>query len=101
MSTNETRFRVIDETGNNNDPVNIRAKDETEACVKVARQWFGALPGCIMDAVLPKVKAIAYTPDGRITKIEGMVGLPGRACLPPSIDECKRMGLGEKSDEAQ
>jgi|GEM_PF-4926920 len=87
MSTNEQPmkwFRVIDNSGQQKEPVDVRAKDETDACVIVARQWFGQLPGCCMDRALEKIIAVPYTDDGRITRIEGMAGLPGKACLPPS-----------------
>lgn len=77
-------YRVIDKSGQNKEPVNVRAQDENAACLAAAKKWYGDLPGCCMDRVLEKIVAVPYTDDGRITRIEGMEGLPGKACLPPS-----------------
>lgn len=85
MSTQELGkwFRVLDRTGNEKAPVDLYAKDEAAACLDASRKWFGELPGCCLDSVLEKIVAVPYTDDGRITKIEAMEGLPGKACLPP------------------
>ncbi len=85
MSTQELGkwFRVLDNTGNNKAPVDLYAKDEAAACLAAVHKWFGQLPGCRIDSVLEKVKAVPYTDDGRITKIEAMEGLSGKQCLPP------------------
>lgn len=86
MSTNdlETWFLMIDHSGQNKPPFDVRAKDKDAAKKAAVRQWYGDLPGCCLESVFSKIVAVPYTADGRITKIEGIEGLPASACLPPS-----------------
>ena len=54
-------FRVLDNTGNKKEPIELYAKDEAAACLSAVRKWFGELPGCCIDSVLEKVSAVPYT----------------------------------------